>query len=54
MNKEEKNINNNFNESQLPKERTLTVYERDKEEKKYSFANKNNLLVFPEPLSSII
>lgn len=42
MNKEEKNINNNFNESQLPKERRLTVYERDKEEKKYSFANKNN------------
>ena len=47
MNKQEKNINNDFNESQLPKERTLTGYERDKEEKKYSIVKNNKEILEP-------
>ena len=38
----EKNI-----QSQLPKERTLTGYERDKEEKKYSIVKNNKEILEP-------
>lgn len=48
MNKEEKDINNsNFIETQLPKERTLDVFENSKNRKNYSFVQNNKEILEP-------